>query len=295
MNRIGKNPACGCYDYILIFIGTLLMGVAINGIFDPCELVTGGFSGLAIVIKSVTESWIDGGIPLWLSSTILNIPLFIIGIYLQGMKAFSKTLFGTLCLSAWLFVVPDGWLILDDILLSALFGGAILGAGIGLVFIGHGTTGGTDLIAALVWRRMRHYTIAQIMQVIDGIIVVLGAWIFGIQKALYAVIAILVVTKISDMLMEGLHFAKAAYIITNHPGEMADRLMERLNRGVTGIASKGMYTNSDRTMLYCVVGKKELVELKDIVMEMDKGAFVIVSDAREVVGEGFSRHPDQTL
>lgn len=292
MKKTEKNPTGERYDYILILIGTFLMGIAINGIFDPCDLVTGGFSGLAIVIKSVTEPWINGGIPLWLSSAVLNIPLFIVGIYLQGMKAFRKTLFGTLALSVWLFLIPTGWLMLGDLLLSALFGGAILGAGVGLVFIGHGTTGGTDLIAALVWRRMRHYTIAQILQVIDGIIVVLGAWIFGIQKALYAVIAILVVTKVSDMLMEGLHFAKAAYIITNHPREIADRVMEKMNRGVTGISSKGMYTNEDRTMLYCVVGKKELVELKDIVLEMDEKAFVIVSDAREVVGEGFTWHPE---
>lgn len=287
MHRKRKQLSSGKYDYVLLLLGTCLMGIAINGMLEPSGLVTGGFSGVAIVIKAVSEVWIPGGIPLWLSSIALNIPLFIVGIRIQGFQNFKKTLFGTLVLSLWLFVIPSGWLVLDDLLLAALFGGVILGCGIGLVFIGHGTTGGTDLIAALIWRHMRHYTIAQIMQVIDGVIVLLGAWIFGVQKALYAVIAILAVTKVSDMLMEGLHFSKVAYIITNKPKELADCLMEKLNRGVTGIASKGMYTGEERTMLYCVVGKKELVELKDIVLSLDERAFVIVSDAREVVGEGF--------
>lgn len=278
-------------DYLLIVAGTALMALAINAIFDPAGLVTGGFSGLAIVIKSLTESLVDQGIPLWITTTVLNIPLFLIGFKMQGVKVLRKTLLGAVSLSVWLYVIPVISLTPDDLLLSAIFGGAIQGVGIGLVFIGHATTGGTDMVAALIQQKVRHYTIAQIMQVVDALVVLSGAYVFGISRALYAVIAIVVITKVSDTLIEGLHFSKVAYIITEKPDEVAQAVMNGVNRGVTGIAAKGMYTGNSRTMLYCVVGKKQLVQLKDIVMDLDSSAFVIVTDAREVLGEGFIERP----
>lgn len=278
-------------DYLLIVAGTALMALAINAIFDPAGLVTGGFSGLAIVIKSLTESLVDQGIPLWITTTVLNIPLFLVGFKMQGVKVLRKTLLGAVSLSVWLYVIPVIALTPDDLLLSAIFGGAIQGVGIGLVFIGHATTGGTDMVAALIQQKIRHYTIAQIMQVVDALVVLSGAYVFGISRALYAVIAIVVITKVSDTLIEGLHFSKVAYIITEKPDEVAQAVMNGVNRGVTGIAAKGMYTGISRTMLYCVVGKKQLVQLKDIVMDLDSSAFVIVTDAREVLGEGFIERP----
>ncbi len=274
-------------DYILIVVGTALMALAINVVFEPAGLVTGGFSGLAIIIKSVTEDLMVGGIPLWITTTVLNIPLFLIGFKIRGAEALGKTLFGAAMLSLWLYIIPEISLTPDDLLLSAAFGGALQGVGIGMVFIGHATTGGTDMVASLIQQKMRHYTVAQIMQVLDALVVLSGAYVFGITKALYAVIAIMVITKVSDTLIEGLHFSKVAYIITEKPEEIAQALMINVDRGVTGITAKGMYTGNSRTMLYCVVGKKQIVALKDIVMELDKDAFVIVTDAREVLGEGF--------
>lgn len=274
-------------DYILIVAGTALMALAINVVLEPAGLVTGGFSGLAIIIKSLTEGLMAGGIPLWITTTVLNIPLFLIGFKIRGAEVLGKTLFGAAMLSLWLYIIPEISLTPDDLLLSAAFGGALQGVGIGMVFIGHATTGGTDMVASLIQQKMRHYTVAQIMQVLDALVVLSGAYVFGITKALYAVIAILVITKVSDTLIEGLHFSKVAYIITEKPEEIAQALMINVDRGVTGITAKGMYTGNSRTMLYCVVGKKQIVALKDIVMELDKDAFVIVTDAREVLGEGF--------
>lgn len=285
--RKSTTGKAGYFDYLMIVTGTALMAFAINAIFEPAGLVTGGFSGIAIVIKSVTEPWMGEGIPLWITTTVLNIPLFLIGFKMQGVKVLMKTLVGTLSLSGWLYLLPSIPLTPDDLLLSALFGGALQGAGIGMVFIGHATTGGTDMVAALIQRKVRHYTIAQIMQVVDALVVLAGAYVFGITKALYAVVAIVIITKISDDLTEGLHFSKVAYIITEKPDEIAQAVMAGINRGVTGITAKGMYTGNSRTMLYCVVGKKQIVFLKDLVMELDKNAFVIVTDAREVLGEGF--------
>ncbi len=173
-------------------------------------------------------------------------------------------------------------------MLAAIFGGVLSGAGIGFVLLAKSTTGGTDLLAVLLQHKIfRHYSVVQILQVIDGLIVIAGLYMFGIRIGFYAVIAIFVTSKISDTLMEGMKFSKAALIVTGKSEQMAKVLMERLNRGVTGLYAKGMYSGSEKCLLYCVVSKKEIVDLKEIVAEIDPSAFVIVSDAREVLGEGF--------
>ena len=199
----------------------------------------------------------------------------------------KKAIIGEISLSAWLAFQPVWNLAGDDILLAALYGGIIQGVGIGLVFLGGGTTGGTDMLAAIIQKYLQHYSIAQIMQVIDAAIVVVGMYVFGIQKALYAIIAVYLVTKVSDGIIGGMKFSKAAYIITSKPDEVSEMIIKDLDRGVTGIHARGMYSDQDKLMLFCVVSKKEIVTLKEKVDEIDADAFVIVSDAREVHGEGF--------
>ena len=279
--------------YGCILIGTAVMAVSINSIYDYMQMVTGGFSGLAIIIKAVTEPIIPGGIPLWLTNAVLNVPLFILGIKIKGWEFARKSVLGALMLSFWLYRIPPFPIMPDDMLLAALFGGVIMGIGIGFIFMGQSTTGGTDMVAALIQHKLRHYSVAQILQVIDGLIVVLGVFIFGLQKALYAVIAIVVTTKVTDGFLEGMKFAKIAFIITDHHQEMADTIMKNLERGITGISSKGLYSGKDRIMLFCVVDKKQIVRLKEIVMQTDPGAFVIVTDAREVIGEGFQKNKEK--
>ena len=273
-------------DYLLITLGTAVMAVATSSIYDPAGLVTGGFSGLAIVIKQLSQMLFGKGVPLWVTNLVLNIPLFLFGIRMSR-DFLVKTIFGTLMNTFWIAVLPVLQLVPDDRMLSALFGGVLMGAGIGLVFIGNGTTGGTDMLAALIRRWMPHYTIAQIMQVLDAIIVLIGAGVFGITYALYALIAIYSVSKVSDGIIEGMKYSKAAFIITDYYKEIADAIMTQLDRGLTGLDATGMYSGDKKTVLYCVVSKKEIVELKDIVAKIDPKAFVIVTDAREVFGEGF--------
>lgn len=274
-------------DYILIVIGTGLMALAINSIFDASGLVTGGFSGIAIIIKAWTENIIEGGIPLWVTNVGLNIPLFLIGIKIKGFSFVKKAIIGEISLSTWLAVQPVFNLAGEDLLLAAVYGGVIQGVGIGLVFLGRGTTGGTDMMAALIQKHIPHYSISQIMQFIDGLVVVVGVYVFGIHRALYAIIAVFLVAKISDGIIEGLKFSKAAYIITDKPQEISDMIMKEIGRGVTGISARGMYSQKEKLMLFCVVSKKEIVMLKERVNEIDPKAFVIVGDAREVHGEGF--------
>ncbi|MBQ8184976.1 MAG: YitT family protein [Lachnospiraceae bacterium] len=263
------------------------MGFAISSIYDPTGMVTGGVSGLAIMIKALTEPYIEGGLPLGLTNVLLNAPIFAVAIYQKGFRYVTRTLVATVALSFWLSVLPVFPVAQGDMILTALFGGVISGAGIGLVFLAQATTGGTDLVAAIMQKRMPHYSIADIMQVLDALIVIAGAFQFGINVAMYAIIAIYLVSQVSDGLIEGTKFSKAAWIITKDPEALAKVLLEDLDRGVTGISAKGMYSGEEKQMLYCVVSKKEIVHLKEMVAQVDPNAFVIVTDAREVLGEGF--------
>ena len=281
----GRKPLW--MEYLMIIVGTGLMSLAINSVFDASGMVTGGFSGVAIIIKAWTKGLVNGGIPLWVTNCVLNIPLFFIAWRVKGFSFIKKAILGEVSLSAWLAIQPVFHLAGDDLLLAALYGGVIQGMGIGLVFLGGGTTGGTDMMAAIIQKFLQHYSISQIMQIIDGAVVVIGMYVFGIHKALYAIIAVYLVTKVSDGLIEGLKFSKAVYIITEKPEEIARMIMEDLDRGATGINAKGMYSGQDKLMLFVVVNKKEIVMLKEKVDEIDPQAFVIVTDAREVYGEGF--------
>lgn len=268
-------------EYTLIVAGAFIMGFAIKNMFDPISLVTGGVTGIAIILKSLA------GIPLWLTNTLCNIPLFFVAWKIKGWQFIKRTAVATGALSLSLYVIPEIPFLMEDLLLTSLFGGIISGLGTGLVFLFQATTGGTDMLAALLQRKMRHYSIAQIMQVLDAGVVLAGAAVFGVRYALYALIAIYGIAKVSDGLLEGLKFSKQAYIISDQYREIAKAVMTRMDRGVTAVDAVGMYSGQNKKLLFCVVSKKEIVILREIVAEFDKKAFVIVSDVREVFGEGF--------
>ena len=284
MKITGKKP--WYLEYLLIIIGTGLMATVITSCFDAAGMVTGGFSGIAIIVKAGTKGLYGNGVPLWVTNLVLNVPVFILAAKIKGFSFVKKALMGDISLTVWLAVLP-AWKLSEDIFLAALYGGILQGVGIGLVFLGGGTTGGTDLLAAIIQKYMKHYSIAQVMQFVDGAVVVAGMYVFGVERALYAIIAVYLVTKVSDGIIAGLKFSKAVYIITDKPDEVSRMVMEDIDRGITGIRAKGMYSGNDKLMLFCVVGKKELVHLKEMIDEIDPKAFVIVGDAREVHGEGF--------
>lgn len=276
-----RNPVL---EYGCMLAGTLLIGIAIKNIYDPVSMVTGGVSGIAIIIK---ELW---GVPLWLTNTILNIPLFTAAAFMMGWKFIKRTLLSTVLLSVALYLLPEASFLGEDRLLAALFGGILSGMGMGLVLFSGCTTGGTDMLAALIKKKLKYYTMAQIIQVLDGMIVLAGASVFGVPIALYALIAIFCAAKVTDGMIEGLKFSKQAYIISDHFQEIADAIMKGMRRGVTSLEARGMYSNQEKKMLFCVVSRKEIVTLREIVAEFDRNAFLIVSDAREVFGEGFIEH-----
>ena len=286
----GTNIRTFIRNYLLIIIGTALMAFAIASVLEPASLVTGVFSGIAIIVKQYTGHLVPGGVPLSVTNLVLNIPVFLIAIRLKGLRYLIHTLFATVMLSFWLSVLPVVPLAGDDLLLASLYGGILMGAGIGLVFVTGATTGGTDLIAALVQHFLRHYSISNILWVIDTAVVLVGVYLYGIQITLYAIIAIYLTSKISDGIIDGLKFSKAAFIITEKPEALAALVMEELGRGVTGISATGMYSGDSKNMLLCVVSKKEIVRLKELAKSCDPNAFVIVTDVREVLGEGFIEH-----
>lgn len=268
-------------DYILITAGAFIMGFAIKNMYDPAGLVTGGVSGIAIIVKSLT------GLPLWITNTALNIPLFLAAWKIKGGSFLKRTAAATAALSISLGVIPEIKLLTGEVFLSSLFGGIVTGVGTGLVFMFSATTGGTDMLAALIRRKFKHYSIAQIMQVLDGLVVLAGAAVFGVPYALYALISIYAVAKVSDGILEGINFSKQAFIISDRYQEIGDAIMTRMERGVTAMDAVGMYSGKGRKMLFCVVSKKEIVQIREIVQELDKKAFLIVSDVKEVFGEGF--------
>ena len=278
------------WDYIFIIVGTGLLALSIQCLFDPVNLVTGGFTGLSIVIKEMTSGIIPGGMPLWLTNILLNVPVFLLAYKVKGKAFVFRTAIGTFLLSAWLYVIPVIDLSQGDYFLASVYGGALAGLGIGLILLSKSTTGGTDMVATIIQHRVRHYSIVQILQILDGLIVLVGLYVFGLYAGLYSMIAIIVSTKVSDMVMEGFKFSKVAFIITDKHEMIAKRILNDLDRGVTGLYAKGMYSGADKFMLYCVVSQKEIVGVKEIVAEVDPNAFVIVSDAREVFGEGFLEH-----
>lgn len=273
-------------DILYILAGTFLMALGINLAFDPMGMVCGGVTGLAIVVKHITGFFVEGGLPVWLSNLLFNGPLFVIALIKKGKKYIVKTVFATVALSAWIYVLPI-FQLFDDYLLATLFGGVMTGAGIGLVFARMATTGGTDLLSALIHDKLKHFSIPQLLAVIDGAIVVLGAVVFGIENAMYAICVVYLCSKISDGLLQGLKFAKMAHIISDKAEEIAEVVLRDVDRGATGVKVQGMYSKQEKKMLICVVTKKEIVELIDIVHKIDPTAFVIVNDVHEVMGEGF--------
>ncbi len=274
-------------DTLFILTGTLMMAVAVNMVYDPLGMVTGGVTGIGIVIKHLTHSFVPGGIPVWLTNALCNVPLFLAAILILGKRFLGKTLFATVSMTVFLYLLPVTPLFSEDYLLASVFGGVIAGTGIGLVLAASATTGGTDLLCALIHKRLKHYSVPQLLIVVDGLIVLSGVAVFGINESLYAAIAIFITAKMSDGILEGLKFSKMAYIISEKYENIAREIMQELDRGVTALHATGMYSKKEKTVLLCVVSKKEIAGVLDVVNRHDRDAFVIVSDAREVMGEGF--------
>ncbi|MCQ2506060.1 MAG: YitT family protein [Lachnospiraceae bacterium] len=274
------------WKYALIALGTMIMAVAINTVFEPLKLVTGGVTGFAIVLKSWTEGLFENGIPIWFTNLAINLPLFALAWFFKGKEYVTKTLWATVLLSGWIYIIPE-FAIFEDYFQGMFFGGVLSGIGIGLVLLAGSTTGGTDMIADLINIKIKWVSLPVILFVLDGAIVLCGALTFGLDKSIYAILVVYLVSKLSDAILDGLKTARAVYIISDKYDDISKEILLKMDRGVTSFAGTGMYTGKDKSILLCVVAKKQLPYIKDIIRNHDREAFVIITDAREVHGEGF--------
>lgn len=283
-------------DYLYIILGTGILAFSVNMFFVEQEIVTGGVSGLGIVIEYVTRTTFGYGIPLWLTNLVVNIPLFVISGKQRGFKFIKKSLLSTIHLTFALYytsLIPNPFIGESDLLLSSIFGGALIGVGLGLVLRASATTGGTDMLASIIKFKAKEFPIAKLMLIIDTCIIVCGMFVFGINKGMYAIISVYTISKVVDGILEGMRFGKAALVISDKSDEIAKELMSKVPRGVTGIKSVGMYTKKEKNMLYIVVSKNEIVKVTEIVKSVDDRAFITITDVREVLGEGFTEDMNQ--
>ncbi len=271
----------------LLIIGATLTAVATKYVYDPAGLVTGGVTGLSIVAKSVGLRYYGMDIPLWMGSLIFNIPIFLYAIKQCGIKHVLRTGFVWLLLTAELYFMPDMTFISDNLLLVAIYGSILMGAGSGMLLSARATSGGSDMLGEAMHRSLRSVSVGRLIQVIDGIIVALGLFTFGVERTLYAIISVYIMGKVIDIVLHKGKSAKMATIISDHNEEIAQEIMTSLDRGVTGLYGSGMYTGKDKRVLLCICSNKDLVEIKDIVKKHDPKAFFVVGNVDEAMGEGF--------
>lgn len=274
-------------DYTYVLIGSASVALAFNLFLLPNKVASGGVSGISTLLK-----WGFGWEPS-LVQWALNIPLFVAGVLLLGsqlgyLQYALKTLVGTLFLPFVVFVTADLQPATNDPLLGALFGGIGVGLGLGIVFRGKASTGGTDLAAQII-HKYTGVSLGGCVAMIDGLIVFTSAFVFGIEEALYALIGMYLTGKMIDVVQMGFGAAKMAMVISNQPDELRPKILKEIDRGVTRLSGMGGYTDHQRPVLMCVVSQNEVTKLKQLVRNIDPGAFVIVTNATEVLGEGFKR------
>ncbi len=264
-----------------VLVGVIITAIGVSYFLIPARIAAGGVSGLATVIFHLA------GLPVGITMLLFNFPLFALSWRIIGPLFGAKTIFGTLAISVFVdlfsrFPVP----VTEDLLLCAIYGGVLSGVGLGIAFRSGGSTGGTDMAAQLV-ARFFPMSVGQALLIVDGFVIVLAGIAFGLELAMYALIAVFITTKTVDVVQEGQSYAKACLIISDHPEIIGERIMERLERGVTMLDGRGMYTKYDKQVLLVIVSRLEIAKIKEIVAESDKKAFVIIYDVHEVLGEGF--------
>lgn len=276
------------FETFIAIVGGVIFAFAVACLASPVGLVTGGVSGVGIVLKELT----GGKLPIFVTSLVLNIPLFIICTVQRGVRFIAKSLVAFLTLTVALSVFENMPPPIDfegDLVMSTLSYGILSGVGLGLVLRVGATSGGTDMLAAIIKRKKPSTPISALIAIIDAVIILLGTFVFGVRLSLYSIVALFISAKVIDLTLSGLGVAKTVFIISDECEEIAQRISTELERGVTGIDAVGMYTGKKRKMLFAVVSSREVATLRKIVGECDGRAFVTVSNAKQVLGEGFDQ------
>ncbi len=274
-------------EILYTILGSLIMAFATAQFLLPNHLSTGGFSGIGTIVYYL---W---NIPVGTTNFVINIPLLILAYLKIGKYFILKAIGGTISLSLFLNILETLPSLTEDRLLACIYGGILMGFGTALIFKANASTGGTDLITTLLKKFNVQIRTSNIVIIFDTIIVLLSVLFFRtIEVGLYSAIAIYLMGKMIDISFEGINFSKMIIIISDKYDQISDSINKVLARGTTGLYGKGMYTNKERTILLCVVNRNEVSKIRKIVDEVDKNAFIVISNAREVFGKGFKEGSD---
>lgn len=276
------GPIRHTLDTFMIIIGSLITALAFNLFLVPNAIASGGVSGLSIIVNSLF------GLEPAYTQWALNIPLFLAGFLLLGRDYAIRSLLGTIVLPLFVFMTKDFSVPTTDPLLASLYGGIGVGIGLGIVFRGRGSTGGLSILAQII-QKYSGLSLAVCVVIMDGLVIALAGFILSPEKALYALIGLYITGKMIDGIELGFNYTKVAYIIAENTEDISNAILSQLDRGLTKLNGQGGYTGDDRTVLMVVVGQSEVTRLKNLVQSLDPGAFVIITDAHEVLGEGFKR------
>lgn len=286
---------------VVLIGGAFLCAISLNIFFLPTQMTMGGITGLASIIYQS----IPLPIPFGIFVGLLNVPIFVFGGLKISRRFIINSMIGTIVYSLvidltdpmmasfyrdYMAAQTGGT---PDLFLASIVGGVLYGVGLGLMLYSGYTTGGTDIIAVLIRRKLHHFSLGQILWIIDAVIITSSAFFYrnlnsSIILTLYSAVAIWLTSKGIDFVVEGFNFQRTAFIISANCNEIAERIMTELDRGVTSLKGNGMYTGKEQNVLLCVLSKEQIGRLKQIVTDEDPQAFVFVMDTREVVGEGFS-------
>lgn len=272
-------------ESIGMIVGCILISVALNMFFSPHTIAPGGLSGLSVVLSKVS------GLSVSAIMLTMGIPLIFFSIKILGTKNAIKTLIGMLLLSLCISLTSglSQVSVTDDVLLAAITGAILLGLGLGVVFSVDGSTGGTDLIALMINKAIPSIPLSKCLVCIDGLVVMSSGIVNkNLETALYSAISLYVIVKMIDFIISGFDYSKCFMIITNEEEKLKEAIVNDIKRGITILDGRGGYTDSSKSVLIVAVNKKQEVHMKKLIKNVDKNAFIIVSKAHEVFGEGFS-------
>jgi uncharacterized membrane-anchored protein YitT (DUF2179 family) len=271
--------------YSLIVIGALLIALGYVLFITPHMIVPGGIYGISIVMHHTL------GTPVGLMALVFNIPLTLIGIKVLGPRFGAKTVTGFFLTSGFIdgfsWLLRDKSMIVDDPLLASIYGGAVIGLGVGLLFRAKATCGGTDVMAMMLGKWTR-WPLGRLMMMVDSVIVVFGTLVFGDWKTpMYSLLAIFFMGKVIDLVLQGISYDKVVLVVSDEFEAIGNMIIQRLNRGATAIKGQGMFNNKQRQIIFVVLNRRELLMLQESVSKIDPKAFMIVMNADEILGQGF--------
>jgi len=268
------------FSYAAMLFGSFFIAASFNLFLLPNRIASGGVSGISVILNFLVH------IPPAYTQWALNIPIFLVGVFVLGRSFGVKTAIGSIVLPLFVLLTSHWTPPTQDPLLAALYGGLGVGLGLGLVFRGRGSTGGLDTVAQMVHKALG-IRLSIAVAVLDGMVILSAGLLISLENALYALIGLFATSKTIDLIQSGLQTSKAALVISKQPDAVSNAILHELDRGLTRLQGAGGYTGDDRPVLLVVVGQNEVARLKLLVRDTDPDAFVIITNATEVLGEGF--------